>query len=60
MSYRVISPFRDRYDSSIDYKVGDTVDWEDQDRIADCESRGLIEKIPEKGKAKTTKKAKKS
>lgn len=48
--------FLDRYDSSIQYNIGDTVDWDDQERIADCVKRGLIEAEEEPKPKKTTKK----
>lgn len=52
MKVRVISAFADRYDTKIVYKVGDILDWDDQDRITECEKRGLIKAMPEKVKAK--------
>ena len=59
MKCKVIAPFKDRFNGRILYKVGDTVDWDDQERIADCTERGLIEPIPEKvTKPKTTRKPK--
>lgn len=60
MKCKVIRPFQDKYDSAVNYKIGDIVDWDDQERIADCETRGLIELVPEKDKPKATKKTKKT
>lgn len=58
MKCKVISPFADRYNTTIKYAVGDIVDWDDQERIQDCTDRGLIKAVPEKAKPKTTRKPK--
>lgn len=57
MKCKVTAPFVDKFDKSVAYAVGDTVDWDDQERIADCVKRGLIEVIQAaKPKTTTTKK----
>lgn len=56
MKCRVTAPFVDKFDKSVAYAVGDTVDWNDQERITDCVKRGLIEVIQEAAKPKTTRK----
>ena len=52
MKCEVISAFWDKNDSNIRYSVGDVIDWDDKDRIADAEKRGLIKRVPEKKKTK--------
>ena len=59
MKCKVIAPFEDKYDRSYKYDVGDIVDWDDQERIADCTERGLIEPVPEAKKPKKPKKTEK-
>ena len=54
MQCKVTAPFVDKFDKSVAYAVGDTVDWNDQERITDCVKRGLIEVIQETAKPKTT------
>lgn len=50
----VTAPFEDKYDRSYEYKVGQTIDWSDQERINDCVKRGLIKIVPEEEKPKRT------
>lgn len=54
MRCKVTAPFVDKYDKTVAYAVGDTVNWDDQERITDCVKRGLIEVIQEAAKPKTT------
>lgn len=61
MKVEVITRFLDKNDNSICFEVGQVLDWDDQDRIKDCEKRELIKVLPEtetKPKKTTTKKAK--
>ena len=50
----VKATFVDRFDNTVQYPVGTVLDWDDQERIADCEKRGLIECIEEEKPKKTT------
>lgn len=62
MKVKVITPFLDKTDRSVRFEIGTVLDWDDADRIADCEQRGLIEVIEEPAEEtkpkKTSKKAK--
>ena len=50
MKVEVIAIFRDKYDKDVLYAVGDILDWDDKERIADCTERGLIRPIQEETK----------
>lgn len=59
MKVKVLKRFLDKYDNSVEYEAGQILEWNDQNRIADCTTRGLVELIPEpEEKPKKAKKAK--
>ncbi|WP_147402726.1 hypothetical protein [Caldibacillus debilis] len=45
--YKVISPFRDKFNPEKIYHVGDPFESDDKERIADLISRKLIEGVPD-------------
>lgn len=48
----VVAEFLDKYDNNIVYKVGDTVDFDDE-RIKDLTERKLVSAVEEPKKATT-------
>lgn len=51
----VKASFRDKYDLTIKYNVGDVLEWDDKARIEDCVAQGLIEVKEDKPKKQTKK-----
>lgn len=60
MKVKVIETFLDKFDNSILYTQGMILEWDDADRIKDCEKRGLIECIEEPEEKPKKKPAKKN
>lgn len=60
MKVRVKAPFVDKDNNLKEFRVGEVLTWDDQERAKDCEARGLVE-IIEGGEEpkKTTKRTKK-
>ncbi len=48
MKLEVLVYFWDKFDSNKRYQVGDIIEWDDKDRIAEAEKLGYVKKIPEK------------